>query len=78
MDQAKGEVKTKWAKLTDDDLKAVSGQLDKLTGKIVERYGVKKEQAHKEIEEWADRMRTKLDTAGQKGDEHRAADRSRH
>ena len=63
-DQVKGDAKSKWGKLTDDDLKVVGGKLDQLAGKIVERYGVKKEQAHKDIEEWADRLRAKLDGIG--------------
>jgi uncharacterized protein YjbJ (UPF0337 family) len=63
-EEVKGDAKAKWAKLTDDDLKAVGGQLDRLTGKIVERYGVKKEQAQKDIEDWVNRIRAKLDSLG--------------
>ena len=63
-DQLKDDAKSKWGKLTDDDLKMVGGKVDQLAGKIVERYGVKKEQAHKEIEEWVDRLRAKLDGIG--------------
>ncbi len=69
-EQVKGEAKTKWAKLTDDDLKAVGGQLERLAGKIVERYGVKKEQAHRDIEEWVDRLRLEIDAAGHHPNEH--------
>jgi uncharacterized protein YjbJ (UPF0337 family) len=47
----KGNAKTRWAKLTDDDLLAVEGQRDKLAGKIQERYGITKEEAEKQIDE---------------------------
>ena len=66
-EQVKGDVKTRWGKLTDDDLKMVGGQLDRLVGKIVERYGVKKEQAHQDIEEWVDRIRMKVGAVGEAG-----------
>jgi uncharacterized protein YjbJ (UPF0337 family) len=62
--QLKGDAKSRWAKLTDDDIKGVGGQLDRLVGKLMERYGVKKEQAHKDIEEWVDKISARLDAAG--------------
>ena len=42
--QAKGKVKEKWGKLTDDDLDVVAGRRDQLEGKIQERYGIAKDQ----------------------------------
>ena len=63
-EQLRGDVKSRWGKLTDDDLKFVDGKLNGLVGKIVERYGVKKELAHKEVDEWADRLRARLDALG--------------
>ena len=50
--QAKGSVKQKWAKLTDDDLTYMSGKKDELVGKIQERYGISKEEAQREADEW--------------------------
>ncbi len=50
--QLKGEAKTRWGKLTDDDLDVVAGQRDKLIGRIQERYGVAKDQAQREVEDW--------------------------
>ena len=50
--QMKGSVKTKWGKLTDDDLEIIAGQRDLLVGKIQERYGISKDAALKQIEEW--------------------------
>ena len=48
----KGKIKTKWGKLTDDDLDIIAGEKDQLIGKIQERYGLKKEEAQKQVEEW--------------------------
>jgi uncharacterized protein YjbJ (UPF0337 family) len=63
-DQVKGDVKTKWAKLTEDDLKFVGGSRDRLVGKINERYGVIKEQAMKDVDEWVTKVNDKLDHVG--------------
>jgi uncharacterized protein YjbJ (UPF0337 family) len=54
--QLKGEVKTKWAKLTDDDLLAIEGQRDKLAGKLQERYGLAKDKAESEVKDFEDRL----------------------
>jgi uncharacterized protein YjbJ (UPF0337 family) len=51
--QLKGTVKQRWGKLTDDDVTALSGKKDELVGKIQERYGITREQAEKEADEWA-------------------------
>ncbi|MFW6009390.1 MAG: CsbD family protein [archaeon] len=54
--QVKGDVKSRWGKLTDDDLKEIEGNREKLIGKIQERYGINKEQAEREYNEWENRM----------------------
>jgi uncharacterized protein YjbJ (UPF0337 family) len=48
--QMRGELKTWWGKLTDDDVERISGQKDKLVGLIQERYGYTREQAEQEVE----------------------------
>ena len=48
--QAKGELKTRWGKLTDDDLDYIDGQRERLIGKLQEHYGMSKEEAQREIE----------------------------
>lgn len=50
--QLKGEVKTRWGKLTDDDLAQTEGNYDKLLGRIQERYGYAKDRAEREMTEW--------------------------
>jgi uncharacterized protein YjbJ (UPF0337 family) len=51
--QAKGKVKEQWGKLTDDDLTFIAGKRDQLEGKIQERYGIQRDIARKQIDEWA-------------------------
>jgi uncharacterized protein YjbJ (UPF0337 family) len=48
--QMRGEVKTWWGNLTDDDFERIGGQKDKLIGLLQERYGYTREQAEQEIE----------------------------
>tara|TARA_R110002072_G_scaffold25443_6_gene85227 strand:+ start:194705 stop:194953 length:249 start_codon:yes stop_codon:yes gene_type:complete len=50
--QLKGAVRAKWGQLTDDDLDKVQGDAEKLMGKLQERYGIEKEAAKKQYEEW--------------------------
>jgi uncharacterized protein YjbJ (UPF0337 family) len=50
--QLKGSVKERWGKLTDDDLDVVAGKRDQLIGKIQERYGIAKEVAQKQVDDW--------------------------
>ena len=48
---AKGKLKQKWAKLTDDDLRWVDGKEDELFGRIQKRTGETREKVEKAIEE---------------------------
>jgi len=50
--QAKGSAKQKWGKLTDDDLTYIGGSKDKFVGRLQERYGLNKEQAQNQLDEW--------------------------
>ncbi len=50
--QVKGSVKERWGKLTDDDIDVINGQHDQLIGKIQERYGIAREAAQKQVDEW--------------------------
>ena len=46
--QLKGEVKSQWGKLTDDDLDRVEGDAEKLIGRVQERYGYARYDAERE------------------------------
>ena len=50
--QVKGSVRTRWGKLTDDDIDVIGGQKDQLVGKIQERYGIQKDEAQRQVEDW--------------------------
>jgi uncharacterized protein YjbJ (UPF0337 family) len=50
--QIKGYAKQQWGKLTDDDLNMINGQQDLLIGRLQERYGIAKEEARKQADEW--------------------------
>jgi uncharacterized protein YjbJ (UPF0337 family) len=56
--QFKGKVKEQWGKLTDDDLTAIEGQREQLAGKLQERYGYGKEQAEREVDDFARALKT--------------------
>jgi uncharacterized protein YjbJ (UPF0337 family) len=42
-------VKSKWGKLTDDDLKVAEGSSEFLAGNVQERYGIARDEAEKRI-----------------------------
>ena len=46
--ELKGKIKAQWGKLTDNDLKEVEGNMEKLVGKLQKNYGYAKEQADTE------------------------------
>ena len=48
--QMRGQVKQWWGDLTDDDLDTIDGSVDKLVGRLQERYGYAKEEAEKEVD----------------------------
>jgi len=54
--QLQGQIKSKWAKLTDDDLKTVEAKKDALVGRIQERYGLLRDEAERQVDDWIARM----------------------
>ncbi len=50
--QFTGNAKERWGKLTDDDLVVIAGERDQLAGKLQERYGIAKDEAEKQIDEF--------------------------
>jgi len=50
--QMKGSVRSRWGKLTDDDLETISGKKDQLIGRIQERYGIHKDEAERQVDDW--------------------------
>ena len=50
--QLAGKLRSKWAKLTDDDWSLIGSKKDQLLGKLQERCGYKKDQAEKEVDDF--------------------------
>lgn len=48
----KGTVREKWAKFTDDDVELIAGKKDRFVGKLQERYGLAKDKAETEVDEY--------------------------
>ena len=50
--QLKGKAREKWGKLTDSDFEQIAGKKDQLIGRIQERYGITRDEAQKQADEW--------------------------
>lgn len=50
--ELKGKAKTKWGKITDDRLDEIAGNRDQLAGEIQQAYGVSKDEAEKQVEDF--------------------------
>ncbi|MBW9063770.1 CsbD family protein [Rhizobium herbae] len=51
----RGKAQAQWGKLTNDDLDMIAGHRKELAGRIQVRYGIAKEEAERQIDEWASR-----------------------
>jgi uncharacterized protein YjbJ (UPF0337 family) len=50
--EIKGSVRAKWGELTDDEIEELDSNREKMVGKIQQKYGVAKEEAEKQVDEW--------------------------
>jgi uncharacterized protein YjbJ (UPF0337 family) len=50
--QLKGSALQQWGRITDDQRNVIAGKRDQLAGKIQEAYGVTKEKAEKQLNDW--------------------------
>ncbi len=50
--QLKGKVQEQWGKLTSDDLTVAEGKIEMLAGRVQERYGVAKEEAQRQVDDF--------------------------
>jgi uncharacterized protein YjbJ (UPF0337 family) len=60
--EIKGKIKSKWGKLTDNDIETLKGNLDQITGKIQQAYGYAKEKAETEYHEFKQSIAGKLNS----------------
>ena len=51
--QFAGSARERWGKLTDNDWHTIGGRKDQLVGRIQERYGIAREEAERQADEWA-------------------------
>jgi uncharacterized protein YjbJ (UPF0337 family) len=54
--EVKGKIRSKWGKLTDDDVSLVAGKRDALLGRIEQRYGVARDEAERQVDEWVNQL----------------------
>lgn len=54
--ELKGRARSSWGELTDDELDQVGGRKDELVGRIQQRYGVEREEAERQVNDWADKL----------------------
>jgi uncharacterized protein YjbJ (UPF0337 family) len=50
--EIKGKVHQQWGKLTNDDLEVIHGKRIELTGRLQQRYGIAKDEAERQIDDW--------------------------
>ena len=50
--EMKGSVKERWGDLTDDELTKLGGKRDRLAGLIQQKYGLAKEEAERQINDF--------------------------
>lgn len=55
--QFTGHIRERWGDLTDDEIEQISGKRDRLAGKIQERYGIAQEEANRQIDDWAEKLK---------------------
>jgi uncharacterized protein YjbJ (UPF0337 family) len=48
-----GKVQERWGKLTNDDLDRIKGRREALAGRIQQLYGIERDHAEREIDEFA-------------------------
>lgn len=54
--QLKGQARTEWGKITDDEWEQIGGEKDKLVGKLQEHYGWSREEAERRADEQMSRL----------------------
>ena len=58
--QLKGHVQRQWGKLTNDDLDQIEGNMEILVGKVQERYGRRRDEAERDVNDWLETQRVKV------------------
>lgn len=51
--EIKGNVRERWAELTDDQLEMIKGKREQLIGVVQQKYAIAREEAEKQVDEFA-------------------------
>ncbi|CDG52101.1 CsbD family protein [Vreelandella titanicae] len=54
--EMKGKARSSWGELTDDELDQIGGKKDQLIGKLQQKYGLEREEAERQADDWADKQ----------------------
>jgi len=54
--QFSGSAREQWVKLTDSDWQTIAGKKDQLVGRIQERYGIARDEADRQADDWARKL----------------------
>jgi uncharacterized protein YjbJ (UPF0337 family) len=54
--QFKGKAREQWGKLTDDEIDQMQGQREQLVGRVQERYGIARDEAERQVNDWASKI----------------------
>ena len=58
--QVRGDIRSRWGKLTNDDLDRINGSVDKLAGILQERYGYSLHEAQRKIADFMEQIEGKV------------------
>ncbi len=61
--ELRGQLKTRWGRLTDDDLLRLEGRTEELAGVLEQRYGLAREQAEKDCKAFFDAGKPEADAS---------------
>lgn len=54
--ELRGRVRSRWGRLTDEDVRRIAGRREQLVGLLIYRYGYTQKQAEREVDEWTSAM----------------------
>jgi uncharacterized protein YjbJ (UPF0337 family) len=54
--QFKGKIRAQWGKFTDDELDVFHGKREQFVGKLQEKYGIQRERAEEELDEFLHKL----------------------
>ena len=58
--QMVGKAKERWGDMTDNDWERMDGRKDQLTRAIQEKYGITRDEANRQIDEWATNLKDEI------------------